>query len=250
MEYLEYINKLKKVIDENLNRKFELSKLSEEITSKVTEDNKYREFYGDTSVFKMKNEDISKCEVYLNSLLKDFSGNIIPLAPYSFHVTLTSFNNPYVIQSFNKEENIKAINETKEKILKLYNSEFLLKNRDKKIKLKSYKLDITSAIVIRFYPVSEEDYKLLMELREFFDYLNYNKKREINFFQPHISLGYLNNANETLEKMGEIRKWCIEKNEDLNIEIELSVDELTYQYHTDMGNFIDVINLRMEENYE
>jgi hypothetical protein len=250
MRYKEYIDNLKETIDKNINRNFELSKLSEEITSKVTEDNKYREFYGDTSVFKMKKEDIEKCKIYLDELLEKFDNNMVSLEPDSFHITLTSFNNPYVIQSFDKEKNIEAINKTRKEIIKLYGTEFLLKNKEKKIRLKAYKLDITSAIVIRFCPVEEKDYNLLMELREFFDTLNFDKKREITFFQPHVSLAYLNNSNDTLEKIEEIRKWCLEKNKNLDIEVELSVKDLTYQYHTDMGNFIDVINLGMEDIYE
>lgn len=250
MIYQKYLEKFKKAVDINLNREFELDKLSEEITSKVTEDNKYREFYGDTSVFKMNNKDIKKCELYLEELLKKFSKNIVSLAPESFHITLTSFNNPYVIQSFDRNKNIQAIEKTKEVIKKIYTSEEFREYKNRKIKLKSYKIDLTSAVVIRFFPASEEDYKLIMRLREIFDSANEGKKREITFFLPHVSLGYFNNSNDTLEKIEEIRAWCLEKNKNLDIEVELAVDELTYQYHTDMGNFIDIINLKLEGEYE
>ena len=92
----------------------------------------------------MKKEDIEKCKIYLYELLEKFDNNMVSLEPDSFHITLTSFNNPYVIQSFDKEKNIEAINKTRKEIIKLYGTEFLLKNKEKKIRLKAYKFDTAS----------------------------------------------------------------------------------------------------------
>lgn len=239
MYYKNYISIFKEKIEENIFKEKNFENLKKEISTKVNEiNNEYTLFFGDTTVFKLNLYDIEKCNFISEKIFKKFNNYLVYLNPNSFHITLTSFNNPYVLNTYDKDKIFSEIKKNESKIKNIFQKIENLKNET--ITFKTYKLDLTSAILIRVFPKKEKDYLLLMKLRNIFDKLNENKSREIDFYLPHISLGYLNNKINK-NKLNEISEY-IKKTKISNFEITVKVKDLFYQYHNHMGEFIDLYN--------
>lgn len=239
MDYKKYINLFKEKINDNILSVKNLNQIKKEISSKVNENNNYKLFYGDTSVFKMNKNDIKNCSILSKEIFNFFSDYLVYLEPETFHITLTSFNNPYVLNTYDKDKIFNEIEKTKPKIKDVFKK--ISKYKEKIITFKTYKLDLTSAILLRVYPKDENDYLLLMDIRKEFDNLNNSKNREINFYLPHVSLGYLNNKVDQ-NILNTINNYIYEK-EFFDFEIKVKVKDLFYQYHNHMGEFIDLYNL-------
>ena len=96
---------------------------------------------------------------------------------------------------------------------------------------------VGTSLVLGLYPASEEDYCKLMELYERFNevkYLNYS-------LTPHITLAYYNVHGFHAESARKLETVIYNLN-DLELEIELSTEQLYYQKFITMNHYIDILS--------
>lgn len=218
--------------------------ITKPLIDKVKAEGVFREFYGDTTVFKLKNKEIEYLEKFQNKLFTNFEDKVVPLFPKTFHLTLQSMSNKYTTLYGGVNEINKEVFQNKKLMSKAF-TEMIDKYSGVKIKIKPLALSMSrSGVTIHLYPSSEQDYEVLKDCRNIIEKYDYHTVKEVNIYIPHISLGYLRPVEDfnNYESFKEQIKLMNEVLLDDNHVFELEVDRLTYQYHHNMNDFRDIFN--------
>ena len=232
-EFLDRINSFEKK-EINFGNKFFEGNPS--ILQKVSKENKFRNFYGDTIVFTLDDTVKAKLAEYVELLYQSAPECFCErLVPHTFHVTLHDLSNAPVLRDVAEElfENeLKVIEKMRE----------IPKQENEKIKMKSKYIFnmVNTSLVLGLYPADEGEYRRLMDL-----YFPFDAVKELSYpFTPHITLAYYSVDGFDLQSAGRLEDTVnmLNKNE---MEIELNVNHLCYQKFKSMNDYIDIINLGM-----
>lgn len=202
------------------------------IAQKVNQDNQFQPFYGDTMVFNL-NEDVKEqlaeiVEKLYTQVPECFCEKLVP---NTFHMTLHDLSNSPVLQN--------VATEVFENELKVV--EIMKQIEPQKIRMKSKYIFnmVGTSMVLGLYPASEEDYVKLMELYEMF-----NAVKCLNYgLTPHITLGYYNVHGFSTELARKLEALVYELN-DLELEFDISTEDLYYQKFTTMNHYVDIIGIK------
>lgn len=203
------------------------------ISQKVSKNNTFREFYGDTIVFALDDLVKEKLAEYVDSLFQSAPECFCErLVPNTFHVTLHDLSNSPTLQNVAEqifENELQAIEKMGE--IQEY----------KKIKMKSRYIFnmVDTSLVLGLYPADEDEYRKLMELYRICDdiiKLNYP-------FTPHITLAYYNVNGFDLQASRLLENAVNQLNDREFFEIELNVSSLYYQKFKSMNHYVNIINL-------
>ncbi|WP_028864900.1 hypothetical protein [Psychromonas aquimarina] len=206
---------------------------------KVKNNGELTSFYGDTTVFKLSEDDIDLISGVMESLAPIQETLAEPLDREQLHLTLHDLSNSPVESQISDQL---MVNETKVKeVLKRVRS-YLNEHPDqRKIKMLSTNAYpcLNTSILLGFAPKSEQDLKRLINLYNLFDdvvYLNY-------WLRPHITLSYF---EPRVLKRSEIIKLS-DTLKDINgnvFELELDMLELAYQHFSSMNSYKTIITLK------
>lgn len=239
MKYNEFCNQVIEKSKE-IDTKWELTK---GLVDKVKNIGVFEEFYGDTTVFKLVPREIEVVEKIQSEILNGFEEYVTKLNPETFHMTLQSLSNKYTTLYGGVNEINEEAKKNKELMKKAF-QEISNKYSGSKVKMKFERLCISNiGITLYLIPSSEKDYKVLMECGEILGKYDYHKNKEVGLYTPHISFTYFTPLKES--KYEEIIKRVEKFNENIkeNIEFSLEVDRIAYQYHHNMNDFRDVLNV-------
>lgn len=205
--------------------------VSNSVSMKLNEDNRFRPFYGDTVVFDLE----QSVKDYLSRLVNRLYDTVPQcfserINPDTFHLTLHDLSNSSHLKDIEYE-----MNDNKRKVLEI-SKEICFDS----IMLKSnYIINmVNTSLVLCLVPSSHEDYNKLMELYSLFDQvvpLPY-------LFTPHITLAYYSYSGFDEESKRKLEGIVNELNEDC-FEVKLKSENLWYQRFISMNEYYSVINL-------
>jgi 2'-5' RNA ligase len=205
------------------------------LADKIGEDNKLRDFYGDTVVFEL--DEATK------SIIGDMVDEIYSSAGACFserlrtdtlHMTLHDLSNSPSYEAIKGEV---AENQTKiEKITKNFGSST--------IRMKSGFIFnmVNTSLVMGLVPANEDEYEKLMTLYGLVDEI----KRAEYPLTPHITLGYYNVHGFENAAAKRLENIVGRLNRREQIEIVLDTKRLYYQKFTSMNSYKNVISLGEE----
>ncbi|WP_053001253.1 hypothetical protein [Kosmotoga pacifica] len=201
------------------------------LTKKVNSRGEYTPFKGDTVVFPVKQREVF---VKIQEKLYQRTGKSLakPLEPEYFHITLHDLNNEIDIEEKNKlDKMIEQSSLLCHHILKelaMYLNEHPDQSR---IALKSIGfMGPPIGIAVLFIPSAEKDFRILLNLFRLFQRV----VKLHNPLKPHLSIGYFLPKEPSNEEKLELLKVL---NENLEIELELDLWELSYQKFIDMNTY-------------
>lgn len=203
------------------------------ISQKVSENNTFREFYGDTIVFSLNDTVKGRLAEYVDFLYQSAPECFCErLVPNTFHVTLHDLSNSPILQNVAEE---------------MFNNELQIIERMseiqeyKKINMKSKYIFnmVNTSLVLGLYPVDKDEYRKLMEL-----YCICDDIIKLNYpFTPHITLAYYNVNGFDLQASRLLENAVNQLNDHELFEIELNVGSLYYQKFKSMNHYVNIINL-------
>ena len=200
------------------------------IAQKVSWGNQFQAFYGDTMVFNLEDNVKEKLAEIVEQLYAQAPECFCEkLISSTFHMTLHDLSNSPILQNVAEE---------------LFWNELKVIEIKKKIKLQKIKMKsnyifnmVGTSLVLGLYPASEEDYNKLMELYELF-----NEVKPLNYpLTPHITLAYYNVHGFSSDSARKLETLIYHLN-DLEMEFELSTEQLYYQKFTTMNHYMDIIS--------
>ncbi len=213
------------------------------LTNKVDEDGKYRGFYGDTTVFQLDEETITRIKT-----AQDFVHERIPellarrLDPNFFHITLHDLNNEN--DDFSSMVDLrKRVRETSKKAEKIFRkiNEYITDNPEERF-AEVESLGITSggfvALMMVFLPSTEKDYRIIMNLYDLFDEIVYLK----NFLRIHLTLNYFNTKKFDSDEIWKAME--VAKNFKKTFRLKLDLRHLAYQTFTDMNSYETIFSVK------
>ncbi|MCR1950456.1 hypothetical protein NSA50_05170 [Clostridium sp. DSM 100503] len=205
------------------------------VADKVNFDGSIKDFYGDTVVFELSENEkklISMLQDILYSNCNKYLSERLPIA--TLHMTLHDLNN---------NSNYKVIEDTIIKNRNKMNNIFHRLsniNQQEAIKMKkSYVFNlVNTSIVLGLEPIDDDNYNRLIYL--------YNKFEEVKKLDypltPHITLAYF--RNKDIDYVGiEILKRTIEEMNKYKLEINLELKNLSYKYFYSMIEYKKVLNI-------
>ncbi len=200
------------------------------IAQKVNHENKFQAFYGDTVVFNLDDKTKEKLAGIVEQLYAQVSECFCErLVSNTFHMTLHDLSNNPILHEIAAE-----VFENELKVV-----EIMKKIKSQKIKMKTKYIFnmVGTSLVLGLYPASEEDYMKLMELYE-----RFNEVKWLNYpLTPHITLAYYSLYGFHPESARKLETMVYELN-DLEMEIELSTENLYYQKFITMNDYINILS--------
>ena len=231
--YSEFLNRInsfeKKKIDFGGNH----FSANPKLLQKVDENNGFKKFYGDTVVFDLDKVAKKTLAEYVDVLYKSVPQCFCERLRSDFHVTLHDLSSSPDLRSVAEEA-------FRNEIAIIEKAVEIRRHVKVKIKMKSKCVFnmVDTSLVLGMYPADEEAYCGLMELYSVFEGI---KKLEYPF-TPHVTLAYFN-INGFDVQSGKILEDTVNKLNNNEIELELSVSKLHYQKFVSMNEFFNVINL-------
>lgn len=203
------------------------------LVKKVNQDNSFKNFYGDTTVFALDERVKSVLAEYVNTLYREAPQCFCErLVAHTYHVTLHDLSNSPALRDVAEEvfdNELKIVNK-KESILKLGVTEIKLKSK--------YIFNmVNTSLVLGLYPATERDYSKLMALYSVIDDI----KRLSYPLTPHVTLAYYNINGFDVHAAKKLANTVNRLNS--KMDIELSVCDLFYQKFTSMNDYRDIIRL-------
>lgn len=204
------------------------------LSGKVEEDNSFKPFYGDTTVFDLDGdtkEMIGKIvDSFYEAVPECFSERLI----YdTFHMTLHDLSNSPYLKDITEEMFWNEI-----KMTEICGS--IKKNQKIRMKTKYIFNMVSNSLVLGLYPADEEEYVKLMDLYYFI-----NQVKTLNYpLTPHITLAYYNVHGFHEDSARKLEQLIGEWNRKINDkEIEINTAYLYYQKFLNMNRYINVIPL-------
>lgn len=203
------------------------------LARKVSADNSFADYYGDTVVFALSDEMKDSIEQIMSTLRTAVPQCFCEkLVPSTYHMTLHDLSNSAKLSDCAEQMFYNEL-----KIAGLSNA--LQKFRGVEIVMKSnYVFNMVgTSLVMGLRPIDEENYRLLADLYSLFDGvvgLNYP-------MTPHVTLAYYNVNGFSAVAARELKNAVDIVN--AQTELTFSVRELYYQKFTSMNDYTDIIQL-------
>lgn len=236
--FLERINSFETPELQLANKDFTPSK---SLLEKVDENNCFKKFYGDTTVFDLDSKTKSKISQIIDKLYmlapECFAEK---LNPDTIHMTLHDLSNSSNLAS----GVINDVSQNKEKIINMLNT---IKLPSQSIQMKTnYIINmVNTSLVLALSPCDEESYNRLMYLYQLF-----NNVRTLPYpLTPHITLAYYNHNGFNINSVDKLKKLVGILNT-IKFNISISPNQLKYQSFTDMNHYNNIINFSeiLEQN--
>ncbi|MCE1246803.1 MAG: hypothetical protein LWY06_09175 [Firmicutes bacterium] len=197
-------------------------------------------FYGDTTVIPLEQSDFEPANQFQTELRNNLEGMFAePLLPEHFHITLHDLSNgPEEAPLKNQmESNAQKCRE----IFDNARNYFEKHPEYRTVKLHSTYVynSCNISAVLGFAPASDRDYKLIMNLYNFFDdvvYLNY-------WLRMHLTLSYFTTKEFTKSEVHKMAKVMDDINNSRKISIELDLMKLAYQRFYSMNDYRTVFHV-------
>lgn len=203
------------------------------LADKVSDDDSFRPFYGDTVVFDLDDDAKAKIDGFINLLYAEASECFCErLVKNTIHMTLHDLSNSTDINAVRDkmEQNRAAV----EKLLS--DGEFPASKI--KMRSKAFFNMVGKSIALGLYPDDDNEYKKLMHLYEAAD-----KVMQLPYpFTPHITLAYYTPKGFDVQS---VRKLTAAVN-GLNTrptELTLSTEKLVYQHFNSMNDYSNILFL-------
>lgn len=232
--YTQFLNRINSIKKLNFLIKDDSVITKESIFSKVNDQNKFRKFYGDTTVFDLNNNEKEKISDIIIQLYNNASEcfcerRIIDTLHMTMH-DLTSSNFKSEIEDEVKNNFVKLKSVLKETPI-----------LEQKIKMKTNFITnfehVNLALVL--CPINEDEYNKLMNIRSIID-----KVKKLKYaFTPHVTLAYFNYNGFQVRELKKLLKIVEELNKKEDFEVELDTRKLIYQTFSDMNTYKNVYNL-------
>mgnify|MGYP001259443703 CR=1 FL=1 len=214
--------------------------ISEKLLEKITEDGKMKPFYGATTVMKLSEQDKAACKAVRDRLFAEHGNRLVGLEPDSYHLTVHALSNVYNVANDN-ELILRSIRNTEPKVEAEFRTIAHLYSRST-IRMRALGVSTggKDIVGIKFVPVSESDYTILIDLFE-----RMEKVYPLGeFYVPHVSLAYHQIRHHGPQEVAALYDALTRINLDLELTIELEVASLVYQHHFHMNDFRDVFGIR------
>lgn len=229
--YSEFLDRINSFEKKEICYGQEYFKGNKSIAFKVSNDNAFKPFYGDTIVFNLDDTVKDKLSQYLEKLYENAPECFCEkLIASTFHMTLHDLSNSPVLP-----EVAVLLFENELKVVELSKS---VKKQKIKMRCKYIFNMVNTSLVLGLYPVDEIEYEKLMELYYLFD-----EVRELSYpLTPHITLAYYNIDGFSTESARKLEAVVSDLNNE-SMEIELDTENLYYQKFISMNDYINIINL-------
>ena len=226
--YQEFLNRIN-----SFEHDFDLSREDfhpkQAVLDKVDEQNHFKPFYGDTTVFVLSPEEQKFFKSYTDLLYQQAPECFAErLSDQSFHMTLHDLSNsPFESEVSEKmkqnEIQLKNIKFPKMQILMKFNAVFNLNH---------------TALCIGLYPENEMEHQKLMQL-----YALVNQVHVLPYpLTPHVTLAYYNRNGFTEESGKKLNQIVSELNQHPH-DVLLETSRLFYQHFTDMREYQNIFCL-------
>lgn len=211
------------------------------LVDKVKPEGVFREFYGDTTVFKSIGKDIENIQNIQKQIKEGFKESLVQLDPKTFHLTLQGLNTKYTTLFGGVDEINQSVQENKILVEKAF-KEISRSLNGKKIKFRYLDLKLTKVgIVIHTFPKTEEDYDLYYQCKNIMQKYGLWLKDDI----PHISLFYFK-PDPSFKKYKLLKEHIENWNSKIKMEeldFNFEIDQLAYQYLHNMNDFRDIFKI-------
>jgi len=226
--YQEFLNRINS-FEKNFDLSQEDFRPKQAVLDKVDENNQFRPFYGDTTVFVLSSEEQEFFKSYTDLLYQEtpecFSER---LAHDTFHMTLHDLSNApeksAVMQNMQEnEEKIRIIYFPSAEISMKFNAVFNMNH---------------TALCIGLFPADETEYQKLMNL-----YALVNQIQSLPYpLTPHITLAYYNRNGFSAESGKKLNQIVSELNQQ-PYNVLLDTGRLFYQHFSTMKDYENIFCL-------
>lgn len=202
-------------------------RVSPSVAAKVSEENAFQAFYGDTVVFDLSAQEKEVIRSYVEILYREVPECFCErLADNTFHLTLHDLCNSPVLQDVTDQ---RSANEQK---LKAILSEQPVRHQTIQMRSKAVFNMVNTSLVMGFCPVNEPEYRKLMALYERIDAVT-----ELPYpLTPHITLAYYNRSGFGHSAAERLTQTVNSLNTD-PLEITLDTSRLQYQHFRSMNDY-------------
>lgn len=239
-DFLEFKNRIYSFEPNSFSDDLKKIEVNVNLKDKVTSDGEFKQFYGDTVVFELTESEKAILTNYQDMLYDNCGECFAERLPKStFHMTLHDLNNSVNYTNIQKE-----MEESKAKVSKIF-KELIDTQGNTTIKLKSsYAFNmVNTSIVLGLEPVNEEEYDKLMLL-----YNKFEQVKKLGYpLTPHITLAYYRHKNIELDSINKLKEVIKEINSSEMV-IDLKLENLCYQYFTNMKDYDSVFYGRSKGN--
>ncbi len=232
--YREFLDRINSFEKKELIFGSEYFKGNPSILQKVDQNNRFRDFYGDTVVFSLEDQVKDKLEKYVNFLYCSAPECFCErLASGTFHMTLHDLSSSTILGDIAEE-----LFENEFKVMKKIAE--IQKYNITKIKMRSHYIFnmVNTSLVLGLYPVDAQEYHKLIKLYSVFDSV-----KKLNYpLTPHITLAYYSSNGFDL-KAARVLEDAVGHLNDREPEIEINISRLFYQKFKTMNHYINVAEL-------
>ena len=203
------------------------------LKSKVNPDNTFRNFYGDTVVFKLPTEVMWRTSSLIDALYKEAPECFAKRLPdESLHITL------HDLVSSENVDDVQADMNQNAKVMSAIRFCKMIPHRAIRVRATYIINMINTSLVLAIQPSSKLDYQHIMKLYSIFDDVIKLPYR----FTPHITLAYYNVNGFGAESIKNLT-WIVNKLNQGQSGFEFFVDtkNLFYQSFLSMEEYIDVL---------
>lgn len=213
--------------------------VSEGLSAKITPDGRMNAFFGATTVIPLGERDREKYRLLQEELFAAIPGMLVPIELSTFHVTVHALANVYSAgpDPADVRRNIAAYEDVVREAFAAIGADYA----GEVVRLRTLGVSTNSrdVVSVKLVPSAERDYRVLTDL---FDRLEtvYPLRKP---YVPHVSLGYFQLRVYGPDEIGRLYDTLERLNGRPQPNIELSVDDLAYQYHEHMNDFRNVFTV-------
>ena len=203
------------------------------VAQKVNIQNRFKPFYGDTTVFELDEETKSKI-ARITSILYETVHQCFceKLHSHTIHMTL------HDLSSAERLEEVKVeVEENEKRIRELLKTNPILPQTIRMTTNNVYN-SCHISLVMGLKPADRYEYKKLLKIYELFDKVRDLKRPLV----PHITLGYYNQYGFDEDLVRKLKKLIKELNQQ-SFEVVLDTQKLVYQTFTSMNDYRTVLKL-------
>lgn len=203
------------------------------VARKVDKQNKFKHYFGDTTVFELDENTKSKIARIISILYKQLPECFCErIHSYTIHMTL------HDLSSAEKIEDVKAeVEENEKRIRELLKTNPIFPQTIRMTTNNIYN-SCHISLVMGLKPADRYEYEKLLKIYELFDKVRDLKRPLV----PHITLGYYNQYGFDEDLVRKLKKLVKELNQQ-SFEVVLDTQKLVYQTFTSMNDYRTVLKL-------
>ena len=206
---------------------------AEGVLEKVNQDGTFRQFYGDTVVFKINPSEQEYASRIAEGLYNNFSDLFAErIGAETYHVTLHD-----LVSGNDLSQIAMQIFKNELAIIDAFRAYNVSHNP---IKMKSaYLLNmVNTSIVLVLTPASEADYEALMQLKRILQIIS-----PLSYpLTPHITLAYFGRSEIDKDKVAALSRLAAELYTE-SLHFSLHIDDLFYQKFVNMNHYYDIFRI-------